>query len=120
MIFIVLCWSFDFTLYFILHFTEAPDTEKPFWYAAFVIINLLYKAVLKGLGIIIDAGKSGTFSLFFYAELMILMFYYSFYRVLFDSLGGSLGSYFVFAGIHVTHAVSEYQRRRNNSLNCPL
>jgi len=94
--------------YFTFHFTDAPGAEKPFWYASFVIINLLYKAVLKGLGIIIDAGKSGTFSLFFYAELAILMFYYSFYRVLFDSLGGSVESYFVFAAVQVQHVLHEW------------
>jgi len=94
--------------YFTFHFTDAPASEKPFWYAAFIAINLLYKAVLKGLGIIIDAGKSGTYSLFFYAELMILIYYYSFYRVLFDSLGGSVQRYLVFIGVQVLHVLHEW------------
>jgi len=95
-------------IYFTYNFANVPGSEKPFWYAAFVIINLLYKAVLKGLGIFIDAGKSGTFSLFFCAELIILMFYYSFYRALFDTLGGSAESYFVFVGLQIIHVFHEW------------
>jgi len=93
---------------FTLKFEDAVSSQKPFWYAAFVIINLLYKDILKGLAMVIDAGKSGTFSLFFYAELIVLVNYFSFYRVLFDSLKNSFAGYLVFVALQVVHVAHEW------------
>jgi len=74
------------------------------WFFVFCIVNYMTKAALKAVGIMIDMGKGGTYSLFFYAEITSLNFYYVFYRSLFDTVG----SFWIFMGLQFIHFLHDW------------
>jgi len=74
------------------------------WFFVFCLTNYIVKALIKAVGIILDMGKGGTYSLFFYGEIACLNFYYVFYRSLFDTLD----SFWIFLGLQFVHLVHEW------------
>eukprot|EP00658_Telonema_sp_P-2_P015655 TRINITY_DN16041_c0_g1_i2.p1 TRINITY_DN16041_c0_g1~~TRINITY_DN16041_c0_g1_i2.p1 ORF type:complete len:386 (-),score=79.35 TRINITY_DN16041_c0_g1_i2:319-1476(-) len=72
------------------------------WYAAFLVINQLLKITGKRLGRLVDTGKQGAFVMYFALEFMCSLFYYTFYRTLFEHFG-SYTTLAVFLALHLGH-----------------
>jgi hypothetical protein len=70
----------------------------------FVCVNNLLRMIFKRIGIRNDRCKQGTTSMFFIAETLCLLFYYTFYRVLFQSVS----SWSVFLTFQVMHLSFEW------------
>ena len=82
-------------------FIGANHAQQKFYvFAAFCFANILIKKVYTMLGRKLDMGKRGSASLFYAAELMCALFYFSFYRLLFEAVG-SYGEFFALQFIHV-------------------
>jgi hypothetical protein len=59
---------------------------------------------MRKLGLLIDQGKVGTTSMFFIAEFMMSLFYFGYYRMLFEEFV----SWPVFAFVQVVHFALEW------------
>ena len=46
----------------------------------------VFRSVIKQIGLALDGRKRGTVSMYFIGEVMCLLFYFTFYRVLFESI----------------------------------
>jgi len=64
----------------------SSDTRRTAWFFAFQVTTQLLKSIGKRLGVAVDRGKRGTFSLYFSLEFMTVLFYFTFYRSLFDDI----------------------------------
>jgi len=84
--------------------TSTNEATYLFWFLTFCLVNYVLKGALKGVGILLDMGKGGTYSLFLYAEIASLNFYYIFYRAMFDTLD----SYILFFGLQCIHLLCEW------------
>jgi hypothetical protein len=73
-------------------------------FCVFILCNTLLRISLKSVGMILDKQKRTSISMFFLAEVMALFFYYTFYRVLFESIH----SVFEFTFFQVMHLCSEW------------
>lgn len=65
---------------------------------------LMCKVAMKQLGMLLDTGKIGSCSMFFVAEFMCTLFYFTFYRMLFEQFI----TWEVFASVQVTHIFFEW------------
>merc|ERR1719285_547702 len=83
---------------------SAQNDEKIMYFVIFSVIMYVSKAAVKSLGILIDQGKSGTISMFFFGEMTCVIFYYTFYRSLFDNLD----SIIIFGGLQFVHILHEW------------
>jgi len=85
---------------------QDSSTEATYilWFLTFCVVNYVLKGALKGVGILLDMGKGGTYSLFLFAEIASLNFYYIFYRAMFDTLD----SYVLFLGLQSIHLFCEW------------
>jgi hypothetical protein len=100
----VLIWEFvmNFTLIFRQYANSSKTLELLF--VIFVVINNLLRMILKRVGLRNDLFKQGTTSMFFVAETLCLLFYYTFYRVLFQSVD----SWSVFLILQLLHLSFEW------------
>lgn len=71
---------------------------------AFSTAALICKVCMKQLGLILDMGKIGSCSMFFVAEFMCSLFYFTFYRMLFEKFV----SWNLFVSVQVTHILFEW------------
>eukprot|EP00658_Telonema_sp_P-2_P078116 TRINITY_DN7238_c0_g1_i5.p1 TRINITY_DN7238_c0_g1~~TRINITY_DN7238_c0_g1_i5.p1 ORF type:complete len:319 (+),score=45.43 TRINITY_DN7238_c0_g1_i5:104-1060(+) len=74
------------------------------WYAAFYVVCQLLKTAGKRLGVAADRIKFGTFSMYFALEYLLTLFYYTFYRTLFDKIS----DYRVFIALQALHLLTEW------------
>ena len=70
----------------------------------FCAASLVCKVTMKRIGMQIDQGKVGTCSFFFVAEFMLTLFYFTFYRMLFEQFV----SWPVFVFLQAVHLLSEW------------
>ena len=82
--------------------SNPEDREK--WFLFFVLSSSLCKQSMKVFGLQIDRGKLGTCSMFFVAEFMCTMFYFTFYRMLFEEFVG----WTIFIELQVSHFALEW------------
>lgn len=77
-----------FLEYFTLRFREESWTSRGRFglFVVYILIGTVFRVVIKRIGLSIDLHKCSTASLYFIGEVMCLLFYYTFYRVLFESL----------------------------------
>jgi hypothetical protein len=73
-------------------------------FGLYVIVGTLFRGLLKRLGLLLDRNKIHSASMYFLAEVMCLLFYYTFYRVLFESIT----SWFLFIAFQLIHLSSEW------------
>jgi hypothetical protein len=103
---------FVFFLFFLVDFTNTfrgkssgrPGRFEIEYFFFFVLGSSLIRTALKRTGLALDRRKMGSVSMFFVAEYMGLLFYYTFYRVLFESIN----SWQLFFAFQVIHLVSEW------------
>jgi len=107
---VVLFWILDYTvLISFLHYVQAHQSEsnqqmKFALVGSFMATSQITKFIGKRLGVLIDRTKTGTFSIYFSLEFTCTLFYYTFYRTLFDSIH----SPFEFVGLVAMHTVQEW------------
>lgn len=89
---------------FAVGFQNASGGTKIFWFFAFVVINIIMKDGMCRIGLQIDMGKRGSASLYYCAEVMCSLFYYSLYRFLFESVE----SFSIFFALMVVHIAAEW------------
>ena len=70
----------------------------------FTFASTVCKIVMKKIGLFLDKGKVGTCSMFFVAEFMCTLFYFTFYRMLFEEFVG----WDLFIGIQLAHMILEW------------
>ena len=84
---------------------NASDTlRQTMWFFAFWAVNTIEKTVVLRIGLMIDAGKKGEISFYLFGELMACMYYFSFYRILFESIS----AWWVFGILQVLHLTGEW------------
>ena len=66
--------------------------------------STICKQAMKVFGLQIDRGKLGTCSMFFVAEFMCTLFYFTFYRMLFEEFVG----WEIFVELQVSHFLLEW------------
>jgi hypothetical protein len=77
---------------------------KLLYFAAFMAVMYGWRAFMKLVGLTIDAGKRGSSSYYFQCEVVVMAFYFLFYRMLF----ASLESWLAFALLEGLHLLSEW------------
>ena len=82
----------------------------------YVIIGTVFRVVAKRLGLECDKRKMYTSSMFFMGEYICLMFYYTFYRVLFESIQ-DWATFFVIELCHLFFEWICYPLRASDTLN---
>jgi len=90
-----------FTKYFREH---GNDDNVIVLFFFFVLGSTLLRGSLKRTALVLDRRKIGSISMFFIAEFMGLMFYYTYYRLLFESIT----SWYLFFGFQGVHLLSEW------------
>lgn len=73
-------------------------------FVVYIIVCMILKTIIKRLGMHLDCLKENTSSLFFIGEIVGLMFYFTFYRVLFESIV----VWWEFVVFQVLHVISEW------------
>lgn len=91
---------FYFLIFFTNYFRKHAGTDLIKLFLVYVLCTTVLRVILKRLGMILDKGKFGTTSLFFIAEFHALTFYYTFYRILFESID-SWGVFLLFQLLHL-------------------
>lgn len=102
-------FNMDYT--FLMNFTsycKTKQSKSPYHIVALFVIFVLVSNVLrffaKRIGRAIDNNKEDQLSLFTFAEVLCLFFYYTFYRLLFESIP----NFVVFVCIEVIHLSQEW------------
>lgn len=95
-----------FLIWFTNYFQSSVQTaqSRVLLFAMFVAVGTVMRGFLKLLGLSIDRHKKHSVSYYFLAEVMCLLFYYTFYRVLFESVT----SWELFSAFQVIHLSSEW------------
>jgi len=98
--------NYTFLIYFTLYLqAEASNNDTlTILFMFYVLICTFLRVIIKRIGLAIDKRKMHTVSMFFAAEFMCLMFYYTFYRVLFESIS----EYYVFIILETSHLAFEW------------
>ena len=113
---ILYCLNYYFLIFFTLNFRrlsiDVNGYERVGLFGIYVIINMLFRISIKRLGLSLDRRKKGSASLYFIGETISLYFYYTFYRILFESIGWKL--FFVFQIIHLLSEWFVYPFRASN------
>ena len=73
-------------------------------YIVYTFACIVFKVLIKRIGLLLDAGKVGGLSIFFLAEFLGVMFYFSFYRMLFEDAV----SWELFVGMQLFHFGCEW------------
>lgn len=74
------------------------------FYIAFQCLTTFFKLLAKRIGVSADRGKYGTFTMYFALELLCTLFYFTFYRALFDKLD----NWWEFAALQPLHFGQEW------------
>jgi hypothetical protein len=82
---------------------STKETQR-LWFVGFLIINVIMKEIMLFLGRELDKSKRGGASLYYHAAMMCSLFYFSFYRLLFESVN----SYTTFAILQFLHVFVEW------------
>jgi hypothetical protein len=96
--------------FFLVYFTnflrnQTKHEVKLFVFFIFFIgISAIAKLLLKRIGLEIDKQKIGSTSIYFVAEFLGLMYYYTFYRLLFESIH----SWYIFFSFQALHLCFEW------------
>jgi hypothetical protein len=94
-----------FLIYFTQKFKEyGSNYSRTVLLCLFIFIGTMFRYSLKMLGLLIDSSKRYSISMFFLGEALCLLFYYIFYRVLFESIR----NWTLFALFQVIHLGSEW------------
>jgi hypothetical protein len=103
-LFFVICWLF--VLYFTKYFRKHTKSSSSLVYLflIFIVINTVLRVCVKRIGMTSDRYKIHTTSAFFIGEVLCLLFYYTFYRVLFQSVT----SWFIFLSLQFLHLSLEW------------
>ena len=103
---IVYSANYIFLIYFTMYFrTIQADTAHRFGlFFIYIFITSGFRIALKSIGMYLDRYKNKSCSMFFVGEFLGLMFYYIFYRVLFESIH----SIPEFLALQTLHLVSEW------------
>jgi hypothetical protein len=97
------CGEYTFLCYFTVYFRNNTHTIRQRIYLVifYIIAITMFRYILKTIGMYCDRYKHGTISLFFIGEVYGLMYYYTFYRVLFESVR-SIPEFIIFQVLHLT------------------
>ena len=89
---------------------EAGAYDNVYWYLGFLVMNVLFRCIVLFLGLKLDAGKQGEASLYFYGEIMTIMYYFTFYRSLFVSFftQGDAHTWIVFFVLQILHCAGDW------------
>eukprot|EP01039_Chlorochromonas_danica_P003445 gene3446-3774_t len=101
-------FAFNSYYYLLMYFVDLlrKDSDNTdfflvaFRFLSFVLGASFFRFLLKRAGLALDRNKIGSTSIFFIAEFAGLMFFYSFYRILFESVD-SWGMFASFQAIHL-------------------
>jgi hypothetical protein len=91
-----------FTEYFLTE--ELTEFQRVALFSFYIGSNTVFRVIMKTLGMYLDRHKNKSCSMFFVGEFTGLMFYYTFYRVLFESVR----SVPEFIGLQCLHLLSEW------------
>jgi hypothetical protein len=69
-------------------------------FMVFMSITQAVRVALKRVGLSIDKRKNGTASMYFFGEVVVLLHYYTFYRVLFETVP-NWSTFFGFQALHL-------------------
>jgi hypothetical protein len=108
-------WMYLFLLFFNVYFVvleyfamfflrSSRATEKLVWFTGFFVVGSVIRVFCKRIGMVLDCGKTGTVSMYFIGEVYTLLFYYSFYRILFESVD----DWSVFVIMQLIHVSGEW------------
>lgn len=75
-------------------------TKLVLLFSSFLVVTTLVRVLLKRSGLALDRNKIGSTSIFFIAEFTGLMLFYTFYRLLFESVR-SWALFFIFQALHL-------------------
>jgi hypothetical protein len=104
----VTVYSADYV--FLIFFTEyfrngsLSDIQRLGLFGFYIVVTTIFRFAMKGLGMFLDRYKNPSCSMFFVGEFLGLMFFYTFYRVLFESIT----SIPEFLGLQFLHLLSEW------------
>eukprot|EP01040_Poterioochromonas_malhamensis_P004025 gene4025-4305_t len=73
-------------------------------FVLFLIVTTVFRIAMKGIGSILDSMKPKSISMYFIAEVASLLFYYTFYRIIFRSID----NFFEFFLFQLFHLSSEW------------
>ncbi len=98
--------NYLFLIYFTNYFRQANIniTKKLLLFTFYIIICTGFRTILKLCGMYLDRYKNKSCSMYFIGEFLGLMFYYVFYRVLFESIHNIPD----FLALQVLHITSEW------------
>lgn len=106
---------FAFLEYFAQLFRKNHST---FFFAGhfivFVLGSMVIRTILKRTGMRLDANKRGSTSMYFLGEIAGLLYFYTFYRVLFESIH-DWSVFFIFQCIHLVSEWIAYPVRASTS-----
>ncbi len=106
--YIVSVQGFYFFLnFFTIAFRKVPEYDnfqRIKLFILYIIVCMILKTIIKRIGMYLDCMKENTSSLFFLGEIAGLMFYFTFYRVLFESIV----VWWEFLLFQVMHILSEW------------
>lgn len=91
-------------MFFTFSFRLSDKKDRAGWFLGFTFGAVICKASMKQLGLAVDQGKLGTSSMFFIAEYLVTLFYYAFYRMLFEEFV----SWPVFTLLQIVHLIMEW------------
>lgn len=83
---------------------EYDNVQRIKMFILYILVCMFLKTIIKRIGMYLDCLKENTSSLFFLGEIAGLMFYFTFYRVLFESIV----IWWEFLIFQVMHIVSEW------------
>jgi hypothetical protein len=112
---------FNAYYYFLIFFTEyfrdnaISSYRRVLLFGFYIAVGTVFRTVMKRLGLLIDRGKSQTTSMLFVGEVMCLLFYYTFYRVLFESIS-SWSEFFIFQAVHLFSEWMMYPFRASHAM----
>lgn len=94
-----------FLMYFTFYFREhaTPSNSIPL-FLLYVAFGTVMRIAIKRIGLVLDLNKRFSASMYFVGEVLCLLFYFTFYRVLFESVT----SFGVFFAIQAVHLLSEW------------
>ncbi len=96
----VCCIDYTFLCYFTNYFRHNDNARRIGLFIVYIFVTTIFRFMLKSLGMSCDRKKNVTVSLYFVGEVYGLMFYYTFYRVLFESIK-SIPEFAVFQFLHL-------------------
>eukprot|EP01040_Poterioochromonas_malhamensis_P004026 gene4026-4306_t len=99
---ILFCLNYVFLIILTINFRHHSNslTTGISLFLVFLLITTLFRIAMKGIGSILDSMKQKSISMYFIAEVASLLFYYTFYRVLFRSIDNFF-EFFMFQFLHL-------------------